>query len=138
VLGKKQKFKKKNVIYYSTLLFGSIHFAQQLSNFFKPSKNRICQTEKKASVSVVTSSSDANLFPPSHFFHVWKQDEVAGAKSGEYGGYGSNSQPNSTNFAETTRDRCAGALAWWSRTFFFVKWGRFSFNTSTSSDLPNN
>jgi hypothetical protein len=85
----------------------------------------------------MASSSDANLFPPSHhFFHVWKQEEVAGAKSREYGGCGSNSQPNSTNFAETTRDRCAGALAWWNSTFFFAKWGGFSFNTS--SNLPNN
>jgi hypothetical protein len=50
----------------------------------------------------MTSSSDANLFPPSHFFHVWKQEEATGAKSGEYGGCGSNSQPNYTNFAETT------------------------------------
>jgi hypothetical protein len=74
----------------------------------------------------MTSSSDANLFPPSHFFNVWKQEEATGSKSREYGGCGSNSQPNYTNFAETTRDRCAGALAWWNSTFFFVNWGRFS------------
>jgi hypothetical protein len=58
----------------------------------------------------MTSSSDANLFPPSHFFHVWKQEEVAGAKSREYGGCGSNSQPNSTNFAE---QREIGVPAHW-------------------------
>jgi hypothetical protein len=79
----------------------------------------------------VFSSFDANLSKPSNFFmfgHSKKWQEV---KSGEFGGCGSNSQPNFTNFGAAARDRCAGTLA-----FFFAKWGRFSSNAS--SDLPNN
>jgi hypothetical protein len=56
----------------------------------------------------------------------WKQEEMAGAKSGEYGECGSNLQPNSTNFAAATRDRCAGALAWWNTIFLFRQVGPFS------------
>jgi hypothetical protein len=51
----------------------------------------------------MTSSFDASLFSPSHFFMFGNRKKSEGAKSGEYGGCESNLQPNSTNFAAATR-----------------------------------
>jgi hypothetical protein len=61
----------------------------------------------------MTSSLDANLFSPSHFFIFGNRKKSQGAKSGEYGRCESNLQLNSTNLAAATRDQCLGALTWW-------------------------
>ena len=62
------------------------------------------------------------------FFGSANSQESLMARSGLYGGWGSNSKFNSCNFAIVFIDLWHGALSWWDKKFFFCHMRSFLYN----------
>ena len=80
---------------------------------------------EKSSTVDMKSSLVRYCFPAKCFFMLGNRQLSDDAKSGEHGGWLTGSKPLSRTTAISTRDRCAGALSWWSRTPFVSFQGRF-------------